>query len=180
MILAVFTAGVSAGKLQPFEYKSIPSRDFRAHHYAIVNGWLAKDNAVLVGGKHQTPWWNGRTTDAAMAKAKYALTRFVPGQECLGGTDRIDSVIAEMQRSHTLLFSQNYGLWTDRRRDDHERIRRKNGDVWAPFYEQPFARTGGQELAWDGMTKYDLTQAINGISGACSSLQKRQNPLVCY
>lgn len=156
---AVFTAGVSAGKLQPFEYKSIPSRDFRAHHYAIVNGWLAKDNAVLVGGKHQTPWWNGRTTDAAMAKAKYALTRFVPGQECLGGTDRIDSVIAEMQRSHILLFSQNYGLWTDRRRDDHERIRRKNGDVWAPFYEQPFARTGGQELAWDGMTKYDLTQA---------------------
>ena len=61
-----------------------------------------------------------------------------------------------MQRTHTLLFSQNYGLWTDRRRDDHERIRRKNGDAWPPFYEQPFARTG-KELAWDGMTKYDLT-----------------------
>ena len=155
---AVFTADVTAGKLKPFEYKPILSRDFRAHHYAVVNGWLAKDNVVLVGGKHQTPWWNGRTTDAAMAKAKYALTRFVPGQECWGGTDRVDSVIAEMRRSHTLLFSQNYGLWTDRRRDDHERIRRKNGDAWAPFYEQPFARTGGQELAWDGMTRYDLTQ----------------------
>ena len=112
---------------------------------------------MLVGGKYQTPWWNGRTTDAAMAKAKYALTRFVPGQEGTGGTDRIDSVVAEMHRSHMLLFSQNYGLWTDRRRDDHERIRRKNGDAWAPFYEQPFARTG-RELAWDGMSKYDLTQ----------------------
>ena len=111
---------------------------------------------MLVGGKHQTPWWNGRTTDVAMAKAKYALTRFVPGQEGLGGTDRIDSVVAEMQRHHVLLFSQNYGLWTDRRRDDHERIRRKNGDAWAPFYEQPFARTG-KALAWDGMSKYDLT-----------------------
>jgi len=137
--------------------------------YTLVNGWLCKDGAVLVGGKHQTPWWNGRTTDAAMAKAKPALTRFVPGYEGKGGTDRVDSVIAVMQRSHTLLFSQNYGLWTDRRRDDHERIRRKNGDAWAPFYEQPFARTGITQswetalrnpyatLAWDGMSKYDLT-----------------------
>lgn len=134
--------------------------------YAVTNGWLTKDGAVLVGGKHQTPWWNGRTTDAAMSKAKPALTRFVPGFEGIGGTDRIDSVISEMQRKHTLLFSQNYGLWTDRRRDDHERIRRKNGDAWAPFYEQPFARVGitnsqqptaNGQLAWDGMTKYNLT-----------------------
>ena len=116
----------------------------------------------MVGGKHQTPWWNGKAIDAAMAKAKPALTRFVPGQEGTGGTDRIDSVIADMRRTHTLLFSQNYGLWTDRRRDDHERIRRKDGDAWAPFYEQPFARTGTVQsgfaaLAWDGMSKYDLT-----------------------
>ncbi len=130
--------------------------------YALQNGWLCKDGRLLVGGKHMTPWWNGRTTDTSMAKAKYALTRFVPGQEGTGGTDRVDSVICQMQRDHTLLFSQNYGLWTDRRRDDHERIRRKNGDVWAPFYEQPFARIGlsstqNTSLAWDGMTKYNLT-----------------------
>ena len=141
--------------------------DGQANHkvvYALQNGWLTKDGCLLVGGKHQTPWWNGRTTDAAMAKAKYALTRFVPGYEGRGGTDRIDSVIVQMQRNNTLLFSQNYGLWTDRRRDDHERIRRKNGDAWAPFYEQPFARIGGKtaalsyaDLAWDGMSKYDLT-----------------------
>ena len=130
--------------------------------YRITNGWLTLGNTVLVGGKHQTPWWNGKAIDAAMAKAKPALTRFVPGQEGTGGTDRIDSVIADMRRTHTLLFSQNYGLWTDRRRDDHERIRRKDGDAWAPFYEQPFARTGTVQsgfaaLAWDGMSKYDLT-----------------------
>jgi len=159
---AVFTGDVSQGSLKPFVSKIIPSRDFRSNHYAVTNGWLTKNSAVLVGGKHQTPWWNGRTTDAAMAKAQYALTRFVPGQEGRGGTDRIDSVIVEMQRTNTLLFSQNYGLWTDRRRDDHERIRRKNGDAWAPFYEQPFARIGNvqggfADLAWDGMSKYDLT-----------------------
>ena len=159
---AVFTGDISQGKLKPFVYQEVPSRVYQSNHYEIVNGWLTKNNSVLVGGKHQTPWWNGRTTDAAMAKAKYALTRFVPGQETTGGTDRVDSVISQMQHDHTLLYSQNYGLWTDRRRDDHERIRRKNGDAWAPFYEQPFARTGRVQsgfaaLAWDGMTKYDLT-----------------------
>ena len=122
--------------------------------YSVTNGWLTKDASVLVGGKHQTPWWNGRTTDAAMAKAKMALTRFVPGQEGIGGTDRIDSVIAWMQRDHVLLFSQNYGLWTDRRRDDHERIRRKNGDAWAPFYEQPFARTGHVQVGFAELNKW--------------------------
>ena len=164
---AVLTSSISAGELKPFTYKLVQARDYLQHDYSIVNGWLTKDKVVLVGGKHQTPWWNGRTTDGAMPKAKPALTRFVPGYEGIGGTDRVDSIIAFMQGNHTLLFSQNYGLWTDRRRDDHERIRRKNGDVWAPFYEQPFARTGianskqqtaNNQLAWDGMSKYDLTK----------------------
>ena len=162
---AVFLGDITPGKLKPFTHDVVQIPDSHLYNYNIVNGWLTKDGSVLVGGKHQTPWWNGRTTDAAMAKAKPALTRFVPGYEGIGGTDRIDSVIADMQRHHTLLFSQNYGLWTDRRRDDHERIRRKNGDAWAPFYEQPFARTGANsqqptansQLAWDGLSKYDLT-----------------------
>ncbi len=150
--------------------------------YALTNGWLTKDGAVLIGRKHQTPWWNGRTTDAAMAKAKPALTRFVPGYEGTGGTDRIDSVIATMQRSNTLLFSQNYGLWTDRRRDDHERIRRKNGDAWAPFYEQPFARTGRVQsgfaaLAWDGMTKYDLTTLNKWYFWRLQQFAKKAEPI---
>ncbi len=152
---AVLDADITPVK--PFTAQNVKKQKEEENNYKVINGWLTINGKVLVGGKHQTPWWNGRTTDAAMAKAKYALTRFVPGQEGTGGTDRIDSVIAQMQREHTILFSQNYGLWTDRRRDDHERIRRKNGDAWAPFYEQPFARSGS-ELAWDGMSKYDLTK----------------------
>lgn len=138
--------GDITSKTSKFKMTSKTSKTSKTN-YTITNAWLTQDGHVLVGGKHQTPWWNGRTTDAAMAKAKYALTRFVPGQEGKGGTDRIDSVIIEMQRSHTLLFSQNYGLWTDRRRDDHERIRRKNGDAWAPFYEQPLLV---RERNWHG------------------------------
>ena len=177
--------------------------------FNVTNGWLTNDGTVLVGGKHQTPWWNGRTTDAAMAKAKPALTRFVPGQEGTGGTDRIDSVIANMQRENILLFSQNYGLWTDRRRDDHERIRRKDGDAWAPFYEQPFARTGqsvhssqfivhnnnaiqsnkaqptlnyalctmNSNLAWDGMSKYDLTTLNKWYFWRLQQFAKKAEPI---
>jgi hypothetical protein len=32
-----------------------------------------------------------------------------------------------------------------------------DGDVWPPFYELPFARSG-KEAAWDGLSKYDLTK----------------------
>lgn len=154
---AVFTADTTP--IKAFSMKSGESVASEKPVYAITNGWLTCNGSVLVGGKHQTPWWSGRTHDAFLPQAKFALTRFVPGQEGTGLTDRVDSVVAQMQRGHVLVFSQNYGLWTDRRRDDHERIRRKDGDVWAPFFEQPFARTGTPgELAWDGMTKYDLTQ----------------------
>ena len=167
--------GDITSKTSKFKMTSKTSKTSKTN-YTITNAWLTQDGHVLVGGKHQTPWWNGRTTDAAMAKAKYALTRFVPGQEGKGGTDRIDSVIIEMQRSHTLLFSQNYGLWTDRRRDDHERIRRKNGDAWAPFYEQPFARTG-KKLAWDGMSKYDLTQLNKWYFWRLQQFAKKTEPI---
>ena len=166
------------------------SRHSSQNTYSITNGWLTKDGILLVGGKHQTPWWNGKAIDASMAKAKPALTRFVPGQEGTGGTDRIDSVIADMQRTHTLLFSQNYGLWTDRRRDDHERIRRKDGDAWAPFYEQPFARTGRVQsdlagsvqgdfaaLAWDGMSKYDLTTLNKWYFWRLQQFAKKTEPI---
>lgn len=124
-------------------------------NYGITDGKLTMDNRLLVGGKHSSPWWNGRVREPAIAKATYALTRHIPGHEGRGATDRIDSVVVEMERTHTLMFSQNYGLWYDRRRDDHERVRRRDGDVWAPFYEQPHARSG-EGTAWDGLSKYDL------------------------
>ncbi len=123
----------------------------------LINGHLTLDGSLMVGGKHQTPWWNGRVRYPNMSRSTYALTRFVPGMEGRGMTDRIDSVIVEMKRDNSLVFSQNYGLWYDRRRDDHERVRRRDGDVWAPFYEQPFARSG-ESTAWDGLSKYDLTK----------------------
>lgn len=123
----------------------------------IADGRIQMDGALLVGGSHATPWWNGRLKTNYLKKASPAITRFVPGREGLGLTDRIDSVIHFMKQQNLLVFDQNYGLWYDRRRDDHERVRRRDGDVWGPFYEQPFGRSG-QGTAWEGLSKYDLTR----------------------
>jgi hypothetical protein len=62
-----------------------------------------------------------------------------------------------MLRRGTVAVEQHPPLWYDRRRDDHERIRRMDGDVVAPFFEWPFARSG-QGLAFDGLSKWDLTR----------------------
>lgn len=123
----------------------------------VREGRLLLNDTLMTGIRYDAPWWNGRVRYATMDKAPYGVTRFVPGYEGRGGTDRIDSVAAAMQRMGVSVFHQNYGLWYDRRRDDHERVRRRDGDVWAPFYEQAFARSG-QGKAWDGLSRYDLTR----------------------
>lgn len=125
--------------------------------FAIKDGKIMVDDTLLTGGRHNTPWWNGRVRYSAFPKIADAVTRFVPGMEGQGTTTRVDSVVAHLREKGIVLFNQNYGLWYDRRRDDHERVRRRDGDVWAPFYEQPFARSG-QGKAWDGLSKYDLTK----------------------
>ncbi len=110
------------------------------------------------GLRYAIPWWNGRTKDNWVKKsAKPAITRFVPGRNGLGWTDDIDDVVAFLKKHHFKSLEHNYGLWYDIRRTDHERMRRADGQVEAPFYEQPFARTG-QGTGWDGLSLYDLTK----------------------
>ncbi|ADY50901.1 hypothetical protein Pedsa_0318 [Pseudopedobacter saltans DSM 12145] len=123
----------------------------------VVNGWLVRGNEVLVGGKSDVPWWNGSARPHGAEKAKPHITRYVPGETGLGLTDNLSEMTDSMVKDHVLAIDHNYGLWYDRRRDDHERIRRINGEVWPPFYELPFARSG-QGLAYDGLSKYDLTK----------------------
>ena len=124
----------------------------------IQNGWLIHGDALLFGNRIEAPWWNGSLLPSFLSTlAKPDVTRFVPGRTGTGLTDDIDEVAAWMKKENVVSLDHNYGLWIDRRRDDHERVRRMDGDMWPPFYEQPFARSG-QGLAWDGLSKYDLTK----------------------
>jgi hypothetical protein len=85
------------------------------------------------------------------------VTRFVPGREGPGYTDDLARLADDLWAGGKAILEHHWGLWYDRRRDDHEMIRRIDGDVWPPFYEQPWARSG-RGTAWDGLSKYDLTR----------------------
>ncbi|MCD8297293.1 MAG: DUF6298 domain-containing protein [Prevotella sp.] len=128
------------------------------HVFGVTDGHITFDGKLIVGNRYHIPWWNGRVKDSFLRKgAKPAITRFVPGREGTGLTDRIDVVVNFLVNKNYCMLDHNYGLWYDLRRTDHERVSRADGDVWAPFYEQPFARTGNGK-AWDGLSLYDLTK----------------------
>lgn len=127
------------------------------HRISITNGWLTCDGKLLVGGCTELTWWRGSIRPDDAASFGPALTRFVPGRNGLGFTDDIDELANMMSQHNDVALDHHYGLWYDLRRDDHERVRRMDGDVLPPFYEQPFARTG-QGIASDGLSKYDLTK----------------------
>ena len=121
------------------------------------NGWLARNGIVITGKRQGVQWWSGGVQGKDLQNAKPHITRFVPGRTGKGLTDDLNEVTDEMKATNTIAIEHNYGLWYDRRRDDHQRVKRMDGEVWPPFYELPFARTG-KDTAWDGLSKYDLTK----------------------
>jgi len=123
----------------------------------VLNGWIVRGSSVLTGKHYDSPWWNGNVRPGGLKEAKPSVTRYVPGRTGTGLTDDLDSMTNKMVNQNVLTYEHNYALWYDRRRDDHERIRRMDGDVWPPFYELPFARSG-ESSGWDGLSKYDLTK----------------------
>ncbi len=124
---------------------------------ALVDGTLLLGGAPVTGKQLETAWWLGRLEPARASEFGRAITRFSPGRTGTGLTDEIPAVAAAMVRAGEVFFRHHYGLWYDRRRIDHQMIRRPDADVYPPFYEQPFARSG-QGTAWDGMSRYDLTR----------------------
>ena len=72
-----------------------------------------------------------------------------------------------MEADGTPFYQSGPGLWYDRRRDEHSVNQRSDSNVWAPFMELPWARSGqfiagqgaGDNIAaWDGLSRYDLTR----------------------
>ncbi|HEX2851727.1 MAG TPA: DUF6298 domain-containing protein [Opitutaceae bacterium] len=124
---------------------------------ALTNGWLTGGGTILAGKEGNMNFWLGRLEPARSAEQGIALTRFAPGRAGTGLTDELPSVAASMVAAGQVVLRHHYGLWYDRRRIDHERIRRPDGEVWPPFYEMPWARSG-QGTAWDGLSRYDLTK----------------------
>ena len=142
-----------------FQAAAERSADGRTQHSALslTNGWLVCDGNLLIGTTASINWWRGNMRPSEAKNYGINLTRFAPGRSGQGFTDDLNAVADGMTARGQVALDYHYGLWYDRRREDHERVRRMDGDVWAPFYEQPFARSG-LGTAWDGLSKYDLTK----------------------
>jgi hypothetical protein len=126
---------------------------------AVRNGWLTAGDKLLVGGRTGTIWWRGSVLPTRVGEFGVGVTRFVPGRDGPGFTDDLDELTDSMARRGLAALEHHWGLWYDRRRDDHQMVRRADGDVWPPFYELPWARSG-RGTAWDGLSRYDL-EAFN-------------------
>ena len=134
-----------------------PPRAKRGRPLELRKGWLVANDALLTGREATLQWWRGTVLPTRAAEHGPALTRFAPGRTGPGQTDNLEALTDDMVRSNQVALRHHYGLWYDRRRDDHERVRRASAEVWPPFFEQPFARSGRGE-AWDRLSRYDLTR----------------------
>jgi hypothetical protein len=130
-----------------------------AEKLAVLNGWVVRGDRVLIGNRRGINWWKGNTKPNFVSNSECVphITRWVPGRTGTGFTDDLQELTDSMVTQGIVATDHHYSLWYDRRRDDHEHIRRQDGDVWAPLLEQPFARSG-QGRAYDGLSQYDLTQ----------------------
>lgn len=131
-----------------------------SHPFQLRNGWLTINDSIAAGRQIETAWWRGHLLPDRATETGPALTRFVPGKSGPGFTDNLDQLTRRMIEENQTAFRHHWGLWYDRRSDDHERVRRPDADVWAPFFEQPWARSGDPTKgeAWDRLTRYDLTR----------------------
>ena len=123
----------------------------------LQNGWLAIGDELAIGSRTQLNWWRGSVLESKVKEFGPSVTRFVPGRDEPGYTDDLKHVAQQMHSRNSIVLEHHWGLWYDRRRDDHQMVRRTDGEAWPPFYEQPWARSG-QGRAWDGLSKYDLTR----------------------
>ena len=124
----------------------------------VENGYFTIEGERAWTARTMWSWFQAQMPRSLARNYGPAITRFAPGRTGLGLTDNLAEVAAGMPPRST--FYHHYGLWYDRRRVNHNYYgspERRTGEVWAPFMEQPWARSGVGK-AWDGLSKYDLTR----------------------
>ena len=128
------------------------------HPFQIFNGYFVVDGKVAYGGTQSDALWHGNTSPlTASVGAGSSITRFLPGPEAAGQTEDLHDLAVRTKQHGSAIYLTYPGLWYDRRRDGHTVFQMQNGDVWGPFFEMPWARSG-KGYAWDGLSKFDLTR----------------------
>jgi hypothetical protein len=143
---------------RPSNIKPAEEKSPEKHPVSIVNGRFVVDGKVLWGPSQTEAWWRGDTSPlTALESTGSSVTRFMPGVVAPGLTEDLAQMAARLKARGIVSIQVNPGLWYDHRRDAHTVEHRDDGNVWAPFYEVPWARSG-KGTAWDGLSKFDLTR----------------------
>jgi hypothetical protein len=137
---------------------SAPAAPGANHAVEIVHGRFVVDGKTLWGGVVNEGWWRGQEVPAeALEVGGVSVTRFVPGRTGPGLTEDLAVLADRMVSDGTPFYQSIPGLWYDRRRDEHSTAMREDANVWAPFYEMPWARSG-KGTASDGLSQFDLSR----------------------
>ncbi|KQY75407.1 hypothetical protein ASD25_12800 [Brevundimonas sp. Root1423] len=129
-----------------------------SHPLKLVDGQFVIDGQPALQRPIGFSFFQAQMVPALAPAVGPALTRFAPGLEGIGLTDDLEQLANSLNTGDYVIH--NYGLWYDRRRVDHDFYgspMHRTGEVWGPFMELPWARSG-EGRAWDGLSKYDLTR----------------------
>jgi hypothetical protein len=145
-------------EFRPSDVKAVAETSHVFHPVEIVNGRFVLDGKIVWGSSQSEAFWRGDTSLYTAAESTgSSVTRFMPGVTAPGETEDLAAMVARLKQRNTISIQVHPGLWYEHRRDSHTIERRADGDVWAPFYESPWARSG-KGVAWDGLSKFDVSR----------------------
>ncbi|PTX97785.1 hypothetical protein DB354_05770 [Opitutus sp. ER46] len=125
------------------------------HPIEVRGGYFVVDGRALFGGSLGSALWKGQLPLGR--ETGTSPTRWAPGRTGPGLTEDLAALTERMRAQRAAIYWAFPGLWYDRRRDDHSIALREDADVWAPFAEMPWARSGRGRNAMQ-LSKYDLTR----------------------
>ena len=128
-----------------------------SHPLSIVNGYFVVDGRALFGGSMNSALWKGQLIPGRENQMGTSPTRWAPGRIGPHLTEDLDALTDAMVSQRTAIYWEFPGLWYDRRRDEHSITLRHDAEVWAPFFEPPWALSGQGRNSM-GLSKYDLTK----------------------
>ena len=151
-------ASANLPEFGPTDVKPAPSLPTESRHLDIVNGRFVLEGHTMWGPSQSEAWWRGDTSPYTAAQSTgSSVSRFMPGVVTPGETEDLDELATRLKARDLVSIQVQPGLWYEHRRDSHTVERRDDGNVWAPFYEMPWARSG-QGVAWDGLSRFDLSR----------------------
>lgn len=156
---AAYPLEVSAPRLSEAEvaaWRTARAQPVASHPLTVADGRFVIDGQPAWRRRIGFAFFQAQMVPALAEASGPFITRFAPGLEGRGLTDDLDAFATGLKTGDVV--HHNYGLWYDRRRVDHDFYGspdQRDGEVWGPFMELPWARSG-QGRAWDGLSKFDL------------------------